>query len=413
MKNILRMSFMAVVFLVVSCGKSENKEEEIIHFPEVSNSLNDIKVKLGETFQIQGTGFSKDKEYVVTFEPNQKGKIIEITDKYLKVEVPQNAISGEITLTFNGKTKVVGTIIIQKEYELYAYRRDYTDMNNYLKQLVKIDVNTGNQTVVSNLEFEGAYFTDLIFSENERNIIGFIATPSNGTALLKVNIDTGKSKTVLLSDEQSISFNYLVKDDKGDMYAYRRDNVDMDNYLKQLVKIDASTGNQTIVSSLEFEGTYFEDLVFDEKEKTIMGFTTTLSGGRSLLKVNMNTGKSTTTLLSDKQGINFDYLVKDDKGYIYAYRRDYTDMNNYLKQLVKIDKNTGNQTIVSNLDIEGTYFTDLVFDEEEKDIMGLTTTPSGSKILLKVNVNTGKNTKILLSDKKEISFNDLIFIPKK
>ncbi|MDO4729209.1 MAG: hypothetical protein Q4B43_09460, partial [Bacteroidota bacterium] len=131
-----------------------------------------------------------------------------------------------------------------------------------------------------------------------------------------------------------------------------------------------------------------------------------------LLKVNLETGKSTRVTLSNVNKIDFKGLVKDNKGNFYAYRRDYTNTDNYIKQLVKIDISTGHQSVITNLDIEGSYFTDLAFDEQENSIFGFTRGQLGNTILLKVDLETRKSTKIVLSNIITTDFASLIFIPK-
>ncbi|MDO5106595.1 hypothetical protein [Capnocytophaga sp.] len=340
------------------------------------------------------------------------GKIVEITDKYLKVEVPQKAVSGEVTLTFNGQTKVVATIKIQREYELYAYRRNYADLNNYIKELVKIDKNTGSQSTVANLDIEDIYFRNLIFDEQEKSIIGLTKMVSQNAVLVKVNLETGKNTKIPLSDITTIDFRELVKDNKGNFYSHRRNYTDDNNYLTQLVKININTGNQSVVANLDIDKNYFTDLVFNEQENNVIGLVRKQSNGSILLKVNLETGKNTKIPLSNTSSIDFDGLVKDNKGNFYAYRRDYTNMDNYITQLVKIDISTGHQSVVTNLDIEGSYFTDLVFDEQENSIIGFTKGQSNHTTLLKVNLETGKSTKIALLNVNTSNFDGLVFIPK-
>lgn len=48
-------------------------------------------MKIYDILTISGNGFYLDKEYIILFENNIIANIIETTDNYVKVEVPENA----------------------------------------------------------------------------------------------------------------------------------------------------------------------------------------------------------------------------------------------------------------------------------------------------------------------------------
>ncbi len=88
---------------VISCSEDDTPDTPAgpnnTEFP-TNISLSTQTIENGGILTINGTGFLVTENYIVTFSENVIGNITEINATNLKVEVPQNAVSGNITLTY-------------------------------------------------------------------------------------------------------------------------------------------------------------------------------------------------------------------------------------------------------------------------------------------------------------------------
>ena len=107
----------------------------------------------------------------------------------------------------NGNSIDYQGLVIDNNNELYAYKRNYSDPNNYIKQIVKIDKQTGSETVVANLNISSTYYEDLVFDSSANSILGIV-----DNKILSVNIDNGQSTEINLDNENSIDYQGLVVD---------------------------------------------------------------------------------------------------------------------------------------------------------------------------------------------------------
>ena len=98
-------------FLISCLTDKLPTEEQVSEFP-TDISLDKQEVKIYDTLTISGNDFFLDKEYVILFESNIIANIIETTDNYIKVEVPENAQSGKIILKYNELSKIIGEVSI-------------------------------------------------------------------------------------------------------------------------------------------------------------------------------------------------------------------------------------------------------------------------------------------------------------
>jgi len=349
----------------------------------------------GDVLTING-GFIVGETYVITFTKDVPGKVTEVTTTYLKVEIPANAVTGDITLTYKGESRVVGTITIAPKQNLYAYKRDWSNEPNYLTQIVKIDKESGAEEPVANIEVNSSYYDELVFDDANKTILGL-----DWNSILKVNVQTGQSSRLDLQDEEGIAYEGLVLGEDGTIYAYKRNYSNPENEVTQIVKIDKQSGQEQLVATIDIgEAYYYTYLVFDKATKNIIGVL-----GNSLLKVNIETGKSSTVSLQGGASKDYNELVLDDDGNLYAYKRDWSNEVDYITQIVKIDKQSGSETLVANVATgEGHYYENLVFDNVKKCILGIV-----DHTILKVDVQTGKSTTINLQSGASLDYRGLVF----
>ncbi len=78
----------------------------------IYNSDGTDEISPKDIIVIYGSGFDTDGTYVITFSNNVQGTITEIGEEFIKVEVPEGAVSGDITLEYEGVMKTIGDLVI-------------------------------------------------------------------------------------------------------------------------------------------------------------------------------------------------------------------------------------------------------------------------------------------------------------
>ena len=125
LKIFLTLSCMGVI---VSCSKDEPAPARVkeqptpqqTKFPTVKN-FSAQEVTVGDIITIEGENFVPSQTYTITFN-GVKGTIKEVTSNHLKVEIPEEATSGEVILSSNETSKSIGRLtILPKPSVLYAY----------------------------------------------------------------------------------------------------------------------------------------------------------------------------------------------------------------------------------------------------------------------------------------------------
>ena len=130
--------------VIVSCSKDEpasasTKEQptpQQPNFPTIKN-FSAQEVTVGDVITIEGENFNPSQTYTITFN-GVKGTIKEVTSNHLKVEIPEEATSGEVILSSNEISKSIGRLtILPKPSVLYAYVA--------YNKIVKLDLQTGKE----------------------------------------------------------------------------------------------------------------------------------------------------------------------------------------------------------------------------------------------------------------------------
>jgi len=300
------LTLLLLLNLVISCSEDDApNEQQAPEFP-TNISLSLQTAEIGEILTINGNGFLVNETYIVAFTDNVVGNITEINNSSLKVEIPENAESGNISLTFNNQTVVIGSVEITSAIELYCYKR-VLGASSSIHQLIKVNTSTGAQSLISNLEIAPTgYYQDLAYNSEDNSIYG---TKSNDE-FLKINLTTQESTIINLDNPNGdLDYDELVFDNNGNLYCYKRIQ-GASSSVHQLIKINTSTGAQSLISNLEIAPTgYYQDLAYNSEDNSIYG----IKSNDEFLKFNLTT-QETTTISLDNPNDDLDYaeLIFED-----------------------------------------------------------------------------------------------------
>ena len=352
--------------VIVSCSKDEPapapaKEQptpQQTNFPTVKN-FSAQEVTVGDIITIEGENFVPSQTYTITFN-GVKGTIKEVTSNHLKVEIPEEATSGEVILSSNDTFKSIGRLtILPKPSVLYAY-----DLRNH--KIVKLDLQTGKE-LETIAEIGKEYLGRGIYYLKSTNEIIGIQSGNSGHYLFKLNVTTKEIIKLPCSHYEKL----IIANNEP--YAY-----DLRNH--KIVKLDLKTGKE-IETIAEVGSDYLSHIRFSKSTNEIIGEQTkynaeTSERKNSLFKLNLTTKQIVKAPSNGYERL----IVANDELYAYvAYNK-----------IVKLDLQTGKE-LETIVEIGKGYLDHIQFSKSTNEIIGI---QSGTeKSLFKLNLKTKQITR--------------------
>ena len=351
--------------VIVSCSKDEpasasTKEQptpQQPNFPTIKN-FSAQEVTVGDVITIEGENFNPSQTYTITFN-GVKGTIKEVTSNHLKVEIPEEATSGEVILSSNEISKSIGRLtILPKPSVLYAYVA--------YNKIVKLDFQTGKELeTIADIGREylgrGIYY---LKSTNE--IIG-IQSRNSEYNLFKLNLTTKEIIKLPCSHYEKL----IIANNEP--YAY-----DLNN--RKIVKLDLQTGKE-IETIAEVGCNYLNHIQFLPKTNEIIGLQSEYNSETSenvytFFRLNLVTKEIIIKPCNRYE----DFIVANDDLYAYV---------SYNK-IVKLNIQTGEE-LETIAEIGRDYLAHIQFSKSTNEIIGL---QSGTeKNLFKLNLKTKQVSK--------------------
>ena len=271
--------------VIVSCSKDEPapapaKEQptpQQTNFPTVK-SFSAQEVTVGDIITIEGENFVPSQTYTITFN-GAKGTIKEVTSNHLKVEIPEEATSGEVILSSNETSKSIGRLtILPKPSVLYAYVA--------YSKIVKLDLQTGKE-IETIAEVGNDYLSHIRFSKSTNEIIGQQSkynekTFKNDYSFFRLNLTTKQIVKVPFNGYERL----IVAND--DLYAYVAYN--------KIVKLDLQTGKE-LETIAEIGKNYLSRIQFSKSTNEIIGLQSGNENEETYFKLNLKTKQFSRTSL--------------------------------------------------------------------------------------------------------------------
>ena len=279
-----------------SCSNDDStNEQQTIEFP-TNITLSSQTAEIGDILTINGNGFLVNESYIVTFSDNVIANITEINSSFLKVEIPENAESGNISLTLHNQTEVIGSIEINN-----IVTNDVYIFHGNANKLAKIDLTTGNLTYIgSNIDY-GSNPRGAIYHSEYNEYIAFESEYPN-PYLVRINLSDGSStiteipSSFLIGDD--FSFRDLIIDDNNDVYIFHGN-------ANKLAKIDLTTGNLTYIGSNIDYGSNPRGAIYHSEYNEYIAFESEYPNPY-LVRINLSDGSSTITEIPSSFLINGD-----------------------------------------------------------------------------------------------------------
>ena len=353
--------------VIVSCSKDEPtpapaKEQptpQQTNFPTVK-SFSAQEVTVGDIITIEGENFVPSQTYTITFN-GVKGTIKEVTSNHLKVEIPEEATSGEVILSSNETSKSIGRLtILPKPSVLYAY-----DLRNH--KIVRLDLQTGKE-LETIAEIGKEYLGRGIYYLKSTNEIVGIQSGNSGHYLFKLNVTTKKIIKLPCNHYEKL----IIANNEP--YAY-----DLRNH--KIVKLDLQTGKE-IETIAEVGNDYLSHIRFSKSTNEIIGEQTkynaeTSERKNSLFKLNLTTKQIVKTPFNGYERL----VIANDE--LYAF-----DWGN--RKIVRLDLSTGKE-LETIVETGKGYLNHIQFSKSSNEIIGI---QSGTEeIFFKLNLKTKQITR--------------------
>jgi hypothetical protein len=208
-------------------------------------------------------------------------------------------VSTKQTATFTLSTDVNNyftDLVPDKAGNLYSIAHKvvyypYTD-----NTLTKIDLATGTPTSLSAVT---GGFTSLAYIPATNELISIVG----GRILAKLNLTTKDTSTVEIA--ASGHYKHLTVDNKSNLYGYKTTN--SLPYTGSLVKLDAVTGQETLLSDLNTGDPIWDHLTFVPQLNEIMG----VWQQASLYRFNVGTNTQTITEISSTPDVHFFSVISN------------------------------------------------------------------------------------------------------
>ena len=351
--------------VIVSCSKDESapaptKEQptrQQPNFPTIKN-FSTQEVTVGDVITIEGENFNPSQTYTITFN-GVKGTIKELTSNHLKVEIPEEATSGEVILSSNEISKSIGRLtILPKPSVLYAYVA--------YNKIIKLDLQTGKE-LETIAEIGREYLGRGIYYLKSTNDIIGIQSGNSGHYLFKLNVTTKEIVRLPCNFYEKL----IIANNEP--YAY-----DLRNH--KIVKLDLQTGKE-IETIAEVGRNYLNHIQFLPKTNEIIGLQSEYNSETSenvytFFRLNLVTKEIIIKPCNRYE----DFIVANDDLYAYV---------SYNK-IVKLNIQTGEE-LETIAEIGRDYLAHIQFSKSTNEIIGLQT--GTEKNLFKLNLKTKQVSK--------------------
>jgi len=362
----------AMLFLLlIGCSTDEAGNEEVQN-PTIEN-ISTNNAGIGDIIIINGINFQPNANYVIEFN-GAGGEIIEITSRLIRVQIPENATSGNITLTYNDQTTIIGEIMItsstESSFKLYAIKDFMGFSNPKLTEFIQIDPESGNETKILELG-NNQSVESLTFDEPNNRVIGVSSrTDENDNItnqLIIIDVVTNTFTSTNLGDDV---YYELSLSPGGKLFAIK----DFPGYSNPMqtkfIEINLDNGNETELLELS-SNQYIESLVFDEQNNRVIGVSYSEDENDIVLNklfiINLTTNTFNTINLSED--VYYELSLSPD-GKLFAIKDFPGYTNPKPTQFIEINLSNGSETALMELDTNR-FIESLVFDEHNNRILGV------------------------------------------
>jgi hypothetical protein len=345
------------LFLFSACKKDSDSNSGPA---PVVDPITVAAAKPNDTLTLKGQNFSTSANGNVVKIGDVEATVVSVSATEIKILIPTISTPGTytITVTINGKTTEVGSIVIAP-LTYYAVKGVFSTGSEY--QVITINPQDGSESLVASIGQDR--INDVVYFPATNEIMG---VDDYGAKLLKVNVTTKKVTSVTLPSGTTSGTAQLVADNNNNLYAIKYDWSNTSHQLQSLVKIDPVTGNGTVIKTFESNDDWYEP-VYVPATNDIVGF---INDGTRLFRINLTTKDTAGVILPGSVKTDFRELIVDNKSNVYGYKGHYSGDASDFAKLVKFNVATGQETLVKDLPIDNKFDDKIIFVPQTNEFMG-------------------------------------------
>jgi hypothetical protein len=373
-------------FLLSACKKSSDSNSGPAPVPVVE-PLAVAAAKPKDTLTIKGENFSTTASGNVVKIGNEEATVVSATATEIKTLIPMIQGIYYITVTTNGKTIEVGSILITP---LTFYMIKGVFANGYECHLMSVNPQDGKETLMKKM-YNTERINDIVYNPATNELIG--VNPS-GSLLVNLNAAYGYlNGAYSLPYSATSATGQLVIDKNNNLYGIKYDWTTANHQLQSLIKIDPKIGTSTVIKTFESNDNWYEP-VYVPATNDIVGL---MNDGKRLFKVNLTTKDTAGVYLPGSAEAKYRELIVDDKSNLYAYKGTYAGNGNNVAKLVKVDAATGQEKVLMDLPVNGKFHDKIIFVPALNEFIGTSDQQSLYRInatsfsLTEIPLNTGSN----------------------
>ena len=365
----MKLIFTIILFCLFLSGCSSENDPAPKQTPAPTiSSISNNSANVGDVITINGENFDLKENYIIHFNDVQ-GTVTEITATSLKVQIPEGATSGEITLSYDDQNYIIGNIeIISENSVVYAIKSDFSGKD--MTSLVSVDPTNGDKTNLLNLETTDNFESTSI--NNTTNEIFFVTSLGDGnvdTEIFTVNILSNSFSTENLNDDSEIDYE-LAAESNGTLYAAKQSYIS-NTTTSKLVSINPTNGSETVILDLKTTDD-FNSLTFDIQNNQLYGVTNIGDGNSDseIFTIDLTNKSYSSQPLSNQ----FNYeLVIAENGVLYGMEQTFDNATS--SKLYILNPTDGNKTLVVDMQTTNSFH-NLIFKAEK--IIGATNIDGGN-----------------------------------
>lgn len=329
--------------------------------------------KPNDTLTLKGQNFSAAASGNKVKVGDVEATVVSASATEIKILIPAISTPGTytITVTVNGKTTEVGTIVIAP-LTYYAIKGVFSTGSEY--QVITINPQDGSESLLAGVGQDR--INDVVYYPVTNEIMG---VNDDGSKLVKVNVATKQVTSVSLPSSATSGTAQLVIDKNYNLYGIK---YDWTNQIQtqSLVKIDPATGNATAVKTFEEDDDWYEP-VYVSATNEIVGI---MNDGKRLFRLNLTTKDTAGVVLPGSTTADFRELIVDDKSNVYGYKGHYSGDASDEAKLVKLNVTTGQETLVKDLPVDEKFHDKIIFVPQTNEFMGT----YGQSVIFRLNATS-------------------------
>ena len=292
----------------------------------------------------------------------------------------------------DGNSEQTDSTINNNQKIIYSFRTEFNNPN-YERKIISINKYNGVETLISNLGIGNPKCSELSYLTSSKELV----TLMENNSLIVINSLTGNNYTTLLNQNVNISYKESTVDNTENIFLFKTENLPP-NYNRKIVKVNKSNGSEVLISDLGIGVPKSNAIEYLNSTNEIVS----LMENNSLIFVNTQNGNYSNIQLNQGSNVLYREAVIDDSENIYLFKNEY-QAPNYTRKIVKINKSTGSEILISSLGIGSPKCSGMIFDKENNEILCI----MEENIINIVKIDNGNYTELQLNNNSIIRYRDL------